>query len=73
MDAPGRDRASGGHRGKQEVPRAIKGDPDCANVVDHAGYDGRHPRSCGNERVVETSALRQVRGPGGHLDEQAEL
>ena len=71
-DAPGRDRPPGGHRGEQEVSRAAKGDPDRTNVVDHAGYDGRHPRSRGNERVVETSALRQVRGPGGYLDERAE-
>ena len=71
-DAPGQDRAPGGHRGEQEASRAAKGDPDRTNVVHHAGYDGRHPRSHGNERIVETSALHQVRGPGGYLDERAE-
>ena len=53
------------------MSRATKGDLDRTNVVDHAGYDGRHPRSRGNKRIIEKSALRQVQGPEGYLDEQA--
>ena len=54
-DAPGRDRAPGGHRGEQEASRAAKGDPDRINVVDCPEHDWMCPRADGNEHEVETN------------------
>ena len=69
-DAPARHRAPGSHRGEQEAIGNVKGDSDRRKVVDYANYDGICLRTDGNERSVETDALRQDRGPGGLEDEQ---
>ena len=55
--------------GKPKASKGVEGDSDSANVVDHAGYDGIHPRSRENERVNEMSVPCQDRGPGGHMGE----
>ncbi|KAF8123185.1 hypothetical protein EV363DRAFT_1357214 [Boletus edulis] len=56
--------------GPQEVTRVVEGDSGRGNVVEGGAHNGIDPRSHGNERVVETSALRRGKGPGGHIEVQ---
>ena len=69
-NAPCRDTRSGGCRGKLEASGGVEVDWDRQKVVKDAGYDGRHPKSIRDAHNVETSVLRQVRGPRGHSDEE---
>ncbi|KAF8432353.1 hypothetical protein L210DRAFT_985801 [Boletus edulis BED1] len=69
-NAPNQDTRPGGHMGPQEASRVGEGDPGRGNVVEGGAHNGIDPRSHGNERVVETSALRRGRGPGGHIEVQ---
>ena len=56
-------------QGDSEV---VEGNPDRREVLEGAEHDGKRPRSEEDERYVETNALCRVRGPGGHVDEEAE-
>ena len=50
--------------------RGVERDWDPKTLVEDADYDGIHPRSDENERVVETNVLRRVGGPGGPEGDQ---
>ena len=69
-NAPSRDTGPGGRLEVQEESKDVEGNPDSANVVDSAVYDGKRPKSIRTERDVDTNALCRVRGPGGHLGEE---
>ena len=71
--SPRRDWPSGGHLGDRERSEVVEGDPDRTKVVEGARYNGKRPKSIRDARDVETNALRQDRGPGGHLDQTVEL
>ena len=71
-DAPRRDWPPGGHLGDREESEGVEGKPDRAKVLEGAGYDGIRHRTEGNERGIDTNALRRVRGPGGHSGEEVE-
>ena len=70
---PSRDRDPGGHSGGQVELRVVEGGSGRHKVVDRAGYDWIHPRTDGNERVVETNAQCRDGGPGGRFGEQVGL
>ena len=72
-NVPSRDRPPGGHLGDQEESRGIEGVRDRDKVVDHAGYDGKHPRSKENERDGGTDARTRETRPLGHRGERVKL
>ena len=55
------------------MSRGVEVDSDCQKVVDNADYNRIHPRSTGNEHVIEMKALHQNRWPGGAEGNQVEL
>ena len=65
-----RDTWPGGQMGELEGSRGVEVVRDRVKVVDGAGYDLIHPRTDGNERVVETNSQCRRTGPGGHGGEQ---
>ncbi|KAF8124095.1 hypothetical protein EV363DRAFT_1178587 [Boletus edulis] len=69
-NAPNQDTRPGGHMGPQEVTRVVEGDSGRGNVVEGGAHNGIDPRSHGNERVIETRALRRGRRPGGLIEVQ---
>ena len=71
-DAPTRDTGPGGHLEVQEESRGVEVDRDHQKVVDSAGHDGKRPKSEEDERGVDMNALRRVRGPRGHVDQEVE-
>ncbi|KAF8137041.1 hypothetical protein EV363DRAFT_1293423 [Boletus edulis] len=60
---------TGGNRVKQEKLKIIKGDLGHRNIVKGGKIDGIDPRSDGNECIIKTSVLHQVRG----LEDQVEV
>ena len=69
-NSPCRDRAPRGCRSDQVESRGVEGVQDRENVVDRAGYDGKHPRIEDNERDGGTDARTRETGPGGQLGER---
>ena len=65
-----REPRSGGHAELQEASRGVEGVRDRRKVVEGADCDGIGLGIDGNERGVETNALRRVGGPGGTEGEQ---
>ena len=72
-NSPCQDRAPRGCRIDQVESRGAEGVWDCKNVVDHARYNGTHPRSEENERDGGMDVRTQETGPLGHRGEQVEL
>ena len=71
-NAPCRDTGPGGRLELQRDSRGVEVDRDCRKVVKGTEHHGKRPRSEEDERYVETNALCRIRGPGGHVDEEAE-
>ncbi|KAF8131681.1 hypothetical protein EV363DRAFT_1296447 [Boletus edulis] len=69
-NASNRDTRPGGHMGPRGVTRVVEGDSGRGNVVEGGAHNGIDPRSHGNERVIETRALRRGRRPGGLIEVQ---
>ncbi|KAF8136181.1 hypothetical protein EV363DRAFT_1318977 [Boletus edulis] len=56
--------------GPRGMTRVVEGDSGRGNVVEGGAHNGIDPRSHGNERVIETRALRRGRRPGGLIEVQ---
>ncbi|KAF8119251.1 hypothetical protein EV363DRAFT_1518527 [Boletus edulis] len=69
-NASNRDTRPGGHMGPRGVTRVVEGDSGHGNVVEGGAHNGIDPRSHGNERIIETRALRRGRRPGGLIEVQ---